>query len=290
MKSRRSPLGPRPTRATTPFPAPRTVIHPSALVHAGARCAQGVVIGPYCVVDDGAELGEGVVLGANVHVHGCVRIGARTRVASGAVLGGEPQDVKYKGTPSRVEIGADARIHEHVTVHRATTENGVTRIGDGVMLMAGSHVAHDCTVGERAILTNGAMIGGHSVIGERAILSGSAAVHQFCRVGRLTMLAGGCGIGKDAIPFSIFAGSLPAAWRAPNTIGMRRAGFASEERLTLRFAIIDILGRRHPALEAARRYLDHPQASVREVAEFVTASKRGVILARRGAVPDEVDL
>lgn len=273
----------------SPYPAD-PVIHPTAIVHPGARCAPDVVVGPCCVVEDGAELGAGVVLGPYVHVHGCARIGARTRIATGSAIGGEPQDVKYKGTPARVEIGADVRVYEHVTVHRATTENGVTRVGDGVMLMAGSHVAHDCTVGERAILTNGAMIGGHSVIGERAILSGGVTVHQFCRVGRLTMLAGGCGIGKDAVPFSIFSGALPAAWRAPNTIGLRRNGFSAEERLTLRHAILDILGRRHPAMDAARRYVDHPQASVREVAEFVLSAKRGVILARRGASGDELDL
>lgn len=266
------------------------MIHPTAIVHPGARCAADVYIGPCTVVEEGADLGAGVVLGPHVHVHGCVRIGPRTRVATGTALGGEPQDLKYKGTPSFVHIGADVRIFEHVTVHRATTEGGVTRVGDGVMLMAGSHVAHDCTVGERAILTNGAMIGGHSQVGERAILSGGVTVHQFCRVGRLTMLAGGCGIGKDAVPFSIFSGALPAVWRAPNTIGMRRAGFSPEERLTVRLAILDILGRKHPALEAARRYTDHPLASVREVAEFVLAAKRGVILARRGASGAELDL
>ncbi len=266
------------------------MIHATAIVHSGARVSADVTVGPYCVVEDGAELGEGVVLMPYVHVFGCVRIGARTKVATSTVLGGEPQDFKYKGAASRVEIGADARIHEHVTVHRPTTEGGVTRIGDGVMLMASSHVAHDCTVGDRAILTNGAMIGGHSQVGERAILSGNAALHQFCRVGRLSMLAGNCAIGKDAVPFSIFSGSLPAVWRAPNTIGLRRANFSQEERLTLRLAVIDILGRRHPALEVARRYMDHPQASVREVAEFVLTAKRGVILARRGASGAELDL
>ncbi len=266
------------------------MIHPTAIVHPNARCSDGVSIGPYCIVEDGAELGEGVVLVAQVHVFGCVRIGARTRVATGTVLGGEPQDTKYKGAPSRVEIGADGRIYEHVTVHRPTTEGAVTRLGEGVMLMAGSHVAHDCAVGDRVILTNGAMLGGHSQVGERAILSGNAAVHQFTRVGRLTMLAGNCAIGKDAVPFSIFSGSLPAVWRAPNTIGLRRANFTQEERLTLRLALLDILGRRHPALEVARRYMDHPQASVREVAEFVLAARRGVILARRGASGAELDL
>jgi len=266
------------------------VIHATAIVSPGARCAPDVTVGPYALVEDGAELGPGVVIAPYVRIHGCVRIGANTRVGTGSALGGEPQDVKYKGTPSRVEIGADVRIHEHVTVHRATTEGGTTRIGDRVMMMTGSHVAHDCTVGDGAILTNDAMVGGHAQIGERAILSGGVMVHQFCRVGRLTMLAGNCGIGKDAVPFSIFSGALPAAWRAPNTIGLRRAGFSQEERLTLRLAIVDILSRRHPALEAARRYLDHPQATVREVAEFVLSAKRGVILARRGASGDELDL
>jgi UDP-N-acetylglucosamine acyltransferase len=266
------------------------VIHPTAIVSPLARCAPDVTIGPYAIVEDGAELSAGVVIGPYVRIHGCVRIGANTRIGTGSVMGGEPQDVKWKGAPSRVEIGADVRIHEHVTVHRATTEGGTTRIGDRVMMMVGSHVAHDCTVGDGAILTNDAKIAGHVQVGEKAILSGGVLVHQFCRVGRLTMLAGGCGIGKDAPPFSILSGTLPAAWRAPNTVGLRRAGFTSEERLTLRLALVEILGRREPALDVARRYLDHPQPSVRELAEFVVAARRGVVLARRGATGAELDL
>lgn len=266
------------------------MIHPTAIVHPRARVGLDVTIGPGCVVGDGAELRAGVVLGPYVHVHGCVRLGERTRVASFTALGGEPQDVKYRGAPSRVEIGTDCLIFEHVTVHRATTEGGVTRIGNGVMLMATSHVAHDCTIMDHAILTNGSMIGGHAWVGERAILSGNAGLHQFCRVGRLTMLMGNSAINKDAIPFSIVSGAMPCRWRAPNTVGLRRAGFSQEERLTLRLAILDIIGRRYPALEAARRYTDHPLASVREVAEFVLNSRRGVILARRRATGAEVDL
>lgn len=266
------------------------MIHPTAIVHPGARIGPDVTIGPGCVVGDGAEIGAGVVLGPYVHIHGCVRLGDRTRVASFSVLGGEPQDVKYKGAPSRVEIGSDCKIFEHVTVHRATTEGGVTRIGNGVMLMATTHVAHDCTVGDHVIFINGSMIGGHCWVGDRAILSGNAGLHQFCRVGRLTMLLGNSAINKDAIPFSMVSGTMPCRWRAPNTIGLRRAGFSQEERLTLRLAILDIIGRRHPASEAARRYTDHPLASVREVADFVLTSKRGVILARRDEVGAEVDL
>ncbi len=258
------------------------MIHPTAIVDAAARVGPDVAIGPYSVVDAGADLGPGVVLGAFVRIHGCVRLGARTRVMDGSVLGGEPQDVKYQGEATRVEIGADARIHEHVTVHRATKE-GVTRIGDGVMLMAGSHVGHNCVVGDRVILTNDAKLGGHAVVGERAILSASTAVHQFCRVGRFALLAGGCMIGKDAPPFSIVSGQLPAAWRGINTIGLRRAGFDQAERTAVRAALLAILGRPGSVREVARAHADHPLASVREIAAFVLESKRGVVTGRRSA-------
>jgi UDP-N-acetylglucosamine acyltransferase len=256
------------------------MIHPTAVVGSGARLGAGVVLGPFCVVEDGAELGDGVVLGPHVHVHGCARVGARTRIATGSAIGGAPQDFKYHGEPTRAEVGADCLIYENVTVHRATGE-GVTVIGDGVMLMAGSHVGHNCVVGNHAILTNDAKLGGHAHVGERAILSAGAMVHQFCRVGRLTMLAGSCGVGKDAPPFSILSGALPAAWRGPNTVGLRRNGFSPEERAALKSALVEILTRPGTTREAARAHLDHPLASVRELAQFVLDSKRGVVLGRR---------
>lgn len=261
------------------------MIHPSAQVASGARLGADVSIGPYCVVEDGAELAEGVVLEPFVHVHGCVRIGARTRIGTGSVLGGEPQDLKYRGEATQVEIGSDVRIYEHVTVHRAAGE-GATRIGDHVLLMAGSHVGHNCRVGERAILTNDAKLAGHVEVGERAILAGGTAVHQHCRVGRLSMLGGGCMINKDAVPFSIFSGALPASWRGPNTIGLRRAGIDAKERLVLRRTLAAMLARPGWVRELAHEHQDHPLASVRELCSFVLSSKRGVVLGRRAALDE----
>lgn len=265
------------------------MIHPTALVSPLARLGEGVSIGPYCVVEEGAVLGEGVVLAPYVHVHGCATIGPRTRVGTGSAIGGEPQDFKYGGEPTRVEIGADCRIHEHVTVHRGTS-TGVTIVGDGVMLMAGSHVGHDCRVGDRAILTNDAKLGGHVAVGERAILSGGTAVHQHCRVGRLTMLGGGCMIGKDAPPFSIVSGSLPARWRGPNTIGLRRAGLDADVRTAIRRALISILAVPGEARARAERHLASEVAEVRELARFVLESKRGVVLGRRGGGGSDDDV
>ena len=260
----------------------RPMFHATALVSPRARLGAGVVVGPYCVVEDGAVLGDGVVLQAYVHVHGCATIGARTHVGTGSAIGGEPQDVKYKGEPTTAVIGADCRIHEHVTVHRATG-SGTTTVGDNVMLMAGSHVGHNCVVGDRAILTNDAKLAGHVVVGERAILSGGTAVHQFCRVGRLTMLGGGCMINKDAPPFSIVSGALPARWRTPNTIGLRRAGFTVEQRTAIRRALIAILAVPGETRARAEEHLESAHEAVRELARFVLESKRGVVLARRGA-------
>src|SRR5688572_975553 len=254
--------------------APR--IHPTAVVDPKAELGSNVEIGPYCVVEAGAALGDGVTLGPAVHVFGCVRIGAGTSVRTGTVLGGEPQDVKYKNDPSRVVIGERCRIHEHVTVHRGTGAGTETVVGDEVMLMTGAHVGHNCRVGRAAVLVNGAMLAGHVDIGERAFISGNAAVHQFCRVGRLTLVGGACMATKDAPPFSIVAHSYPVRWRAANTLGLRRAGFTSDQRTEIRHALSRLFRSGESRMQVARELARSPQAEVAEIARFVLESKRGV--------------
>jgi UDP-N-acetylglucosamine acyltransferase len=256
--------------------ATATSIHPTAIVDRRAEIGAGVEIGPYSVVEAGAVIGERCVLGPYVHVHGCVRLGADCSVRTGSVLGGEPQDVKYKGEPARVILGERCRIHEHVTVHRGTGANTETVVGDDVMLMTGSHVGHNCRVDSKAILVNGAKIAGHVHIGERAFLSGSSAVHQFCRVGRLTLVGGACMVNKDAPPFSIVAGSYPCRWRAPNTIGLRRNGFATEQRTAVRRALAELFRSGDSRVEIAQRLLASPVAEVVEIGRFVLESKRGL--------------
>lgn len=254
--------------------APR--IHPTAVVDPKAELGHDVAIGPYSVVEAGAVLGDGVTLGPSVHVFGCVRIGAGTSVRTGSVLGGEPQDVKYKDDPSRVVIGERCRIHEHVTVHRGTGANTETVVGDEVMLMTGSHIGHNCRVGKAAVLVNGSMLAGHVEIGERAFISGNAAVHQFCRIGRLTLVGGACMATKDAPPFSIVAHSYPVRWRAPNTVGLRRAGFTSEQRTAIRHALFRLFRSGESRMQVARELESSAVPEVVELARFVLGSKRGV--------------
>jgi UDP-N-acetylglucosamine acyltransferase len=261
--------------------APR--IHPTAVVDPKAELGADVQIGPYCVVEAGAVLADGVTLGPAVHVHGCVRIGPGTSVRTASVLGGEPQDVKYKNDPSRVVIGARCRIHEHVTVHRGTGANTETVVGDDVMLMTGSHVGHNCRVGRYAILVNGAMLAGHVEVGERAFVSGGAAVHQFCRVGRLTLVGAHTAATKDAPPFSIVSSSYPVRWRAPNTIGLRRAGFSSEQRTAIRHALARLFRSGESPIRVARELERHPVPEVAEIARFVLESKRGVCVGSRSS-------
>lgn len=266
-----------------------TQIHPTATVDARAELGPGVEIGPYCVVEAGAVIGAGTVLGPYVHIHGCVELGAGSSVRTGSVLGGEPQDVKYHGEPARVIVGERCRIHEHVTVHRGTGANTQTVIGDDVMLMAGSHVGHNCRVESKAILVNGAMLGGHVHVGERAFLSGGAAVHQFCRVGRLTLVGGSCMVTKDVPPFSICSGSYPVRWRAPNTIGLRRAGFSSEQRTAIRRSLASLFRSKESRAETAKALLSSPCAEVVEIARFVLESKRGMCSGLRGAAHEDGD-
>jgi UDP-N-acetylglucosamine acyltransferase len=259
-----------------------TVIHPTAVVDARAELGAGVEVGPYCVIEAGASIGAGCVLGAYVHVFGCVTLGAGSSVRSGSVLGGEPQDIKYHGEPARVIIGERCRIHEHVTVHRGTGANTQTVVGDEVMLMAGSHIGHNCRVANNVILVNGAMLAGHVQVGERAFISGGAAVHQFCRVGRLTLVGGACMATKDLPPFSICVGSYPVRWRAPNTIGLRRNGFSSEQRTLIRRALANLFRSHESRAETAKSLLSSPCAEVVEIARFVLDSKRGMCSGLRG--------
>ena len=211
-------------------------VHPSAIVAPGARLADDVVIGPYCVVGEHVVLGAGVELKSHVVVDGRTTIGARTRVFPFASVGLEPQDLKYGGEPSSLEIGCDTTIREHVTINPGTEGGGMlTRIGDHCLLMAGAHVAHDCRIGDHVILVNHATLGGHVVIDDYAILGGLSAVHQFVRIGRHAMIGGMSGVERDVIPYGLVMGER-ARLTGLNIIGMQRRGFSRDDIQGLRSA------------------------------------------------------
>ncbi len=252
------------------------LIHPTAVVLPGVELSAGVEIGPWCVVEPGVELGAGVQLSPHVHLSGRTIVGAGTRIGTGSALGGEPADKDYAGERSKVLIGKNCRLFEHCTVHRASGEENATILEDGVIMMAGSHVGHNSIVRTGATLVNNSAVAGHAEVGEGAILVASSAVHQFGKVGRMTMVGGGSMVTKDAPPFSIVAGSYPIRWRTPNTIGLRRAGFSPEERDALRHALHAMFTTDASPTEIARTHTESEFASVRELADFVLTSKRGV--------------
>jgi acyl-ACP--UDP-N-acetylglucosamine O-acyltransferase len=167
------------------------MIHPTAIVHPKAKLAPTVQVGPYAVIDEGVEIGAHCLIGPHVYLTGLTCIGAHNQFHAGCVIGDAPQDVKYDGTPTRLRIGDHNLFREHVTVHRSNTIEAETVIGSHNFLMANSHVAHNCRLGDFVIIANGALLGGHVTVQDRAFISGNCMVHQFTRIGTLALMQGG---------------------------------------------------------------------------------------------------
>jgi UDP-N-acetylglucosamine acyltransferase len=211
-------------------------IHRTAVVAAGAVLAADCVVGPYCIVGEGVALGPGVRLHSHVVVEGRTTIGAHTRIFPFASIGFEPQDLKYRGEPSRLAIGCRNTIREYVTMSPGTVGGGmVTQVGDDCLFMVGAHVAHDCRIGDHVILVNNATLGGHVVVEDYAILGGLSAVHQFVRIGRHAMIGGMSGVERDVIPYGLVMGER-ARLTGLNIVGLQRRGFSREDINGLRSA------------------------------------------------------
>jgi len=248
-------------------------LHPTAIIDPSARLGADVTVGPYAVIEADTELGDGCRIAAHAVIKRHTRLGRDNRVAEFAVIGGEPQDFKFKDCVSYVVIGDGNRFGEGVTVHRSNHEGGVTRLGNDNFLMAMSHVAHDCSIGNQVILANGALLGGHVEVGDRAFVSGAATVHQFCRIGRMALVAASARVNQDCLPFVISDGN-PARARALNVVGLRRGGLAAEEIAALRRALHALRsGQPQAALLSALERDTSP--AVQELAAFIRASKRG---------------
>lgn len=211
-------------------------IHPTALVDSHATIADDVSIGPYCVVGPDAEIATGSRLVGHVHIAGHTTVGPRTVIYPFASLGAPPQSVKYRGGPTRLVIGADCDIREAVTMNTGTEDDrGITQVGDRCFFMAGSHVAHDCTVGNHVTFANNVAIGGHVTIGDHVMLGGQAAVRQFVRIGEGAMVTGMSGVRADIIPFGLANGPL-ADLVGLNIVGLRRRKFPTDSIHRLRHA------------------------------------------------------
>jgi UDP-N-acetylglucosamine acyltransferase len=258
------------------------MIHPTAIIGSGAKIGANVEIGPHSILGDSVTIADDCVIGANVVIEGEVSIGRGNRVEHGAMIGGQPQDVSFSPTtPSRVEIGERNIIRENSTIHRGTTADSATKIGDDNFLMVNAHVGHNCVIGNKVIVANNVLLGGYVTVDDQAFLGGGSVFHQNMRVGRLIIAQGASAFGKDIPPFVIAAERNYVF--GLNTIGLRRVGFSREQRDEIKraFKLLYLSGlNTRQALERSRE-MKWTQPG-REFFDFVEKTgKRGICPYRR---------
>ena len=261
------------------------MIHPTAIVEAGARLAADVAVGPWTVIGEGVEIGEGSVIGAHCVLKGPTRIGRENRIYSFCSIGEDPQDKKFKGdVPVRLDIGDRNTIREYCSINRGTPGGGgLTSIGNDNWIMSYCHIAHDCHIGNNTIFANNATLAGHVEIGDYAILGGFTGVHQFCRVGESSFTAISAVIVKDVPPYVMAEGNTARA-RAINREGLKRRGFERGTIEAIKRAY-KTLYRQGLLLEQALEQLSEPAREHPEIArlvEFIRASRRGIVRSRAG--------
>lgn len=254
-------------------------IHPTALVAPDATIESGVQVGPYAVIGPGVRIGRGTVVGPHAVIEGPTRIGEDNRIFQFASVGADPQDKKYGGEVTRLEIGDRNVIRECATIHRGTVQDrGVTRIGNDNLFMAYSHVAHDCVVGSHCVLANQGTLAGHVQLGDWAILGGLAAVHQFCKIGEHAFVANNAAVTLDVPPFVMAVGQ-PAGAHSVNTEGLRRRGYTSEQIGNIRaaFKLLYRSGLRFAEAQARLAELAAGQPELRPLVEFLPLATRGIV-------------
>ncbi len=201
---------------------------PLAYIHPRAKIARNVVVEPFTTIHSNVKIGSGTWIGSNVTIMEGARIGKNCRIFPGAVISAIPQDLKFEGEESLTVIGNDVTIRECVTINRGTKASGKTVIGDNCLLMATSHIAHDCVVGDNSIIVNGVALGGHVIIGKQAVIGGLSAIHQFIHIGDYAMVSGGSLVRKDVPPYTK-AAKEPLSYVGINSVGLRRKGFSTEK-------------------------------------------------------------
>ena len=253
-------------------------VHPTAIVTPGAKLHPTVEVGPYAVIGPRVEIGAGTTVGPHAVIEGRTRLGERNKVFQFASVGAQPQDLKYAGEDSALEIGDENLIREFTTLHKGTTGGGgVTRIGNGNLFMAYAHVAHDCQVGNGCVLANAATLGGHVEVGDHVILGGLAAVHQFTRIGKHAFVAGGAMVVMDVPPFCTAQGDR-AELVGVNSIGLARHGYTEEQIGRVKEAYRILFRSKLPLEEAVERLRTElgDQSEIQALLHFVTTSERGL--------------
>jgi UDP-N-acetylglucosamine acyltransferase len=254
-------------------------VHPSAVIHPGAKLGEGVEIGPFCVIGDAVEIGEGTRVDSHVVIHGPTRIGRGNRIHSFAAIGGDPQDKKFHGEHCELVIGDRNTIREFVTINRGTADDGgITSIGDDNWIMAYVHIAHDCRIGNQNTFANAASMAGHVHIGNQVILGGFSLIHQFCKVGDHAFTAMGASVNRDVPPYVMVAGEY-AQPRGINAEGLKRRGFSAERIAAIKrsYRVLYMAGL--PLAEARAKIADEAAGSddLKLLLDFIDGSTRSLI-------------
>ncbi len=253
-------------------------IHPTAIVHPSAELGEDVEIGAYAVVGAGVRIGKGTRIGDHARVSGPTQIGEGSRIFPMAVVGEDPQDLKYRGEPTELVVGQRCIFREFCTIHRGTVQGGGrTVIGSHSYFMAYSHVAHDCIIGDHVIMANGATLAGHIEIQDHAILGGLVAVHQYVRIGCYAMVGGFSGVAQDVPPYTLVAGDRSRLFGL-NMVGLRRHGFSQESIKGLRKAYRLLFRSNMPLQQAMEKVREEVQgcAEVETLLRFLQGSRRGI--------------
>jgi UDP-N-acetylglucosamine acyltransferase len=254
-------------------------VHPTAIVSPKAQLGSHVDVGPFAIIGDGCEVGDGCVISARATLERDVRLAPRVKIGIGSVIGGAPQDLKYEGEPTTVEIGEESVVREYSTINRGTSQSFKTTVGSHCLLMSYVHVAHDCHIGNGVVMANGVQLAGHVTVDDKATISGLSAVHQFVHIGRFSFIGGCSRVSKDIPPFLKAVGN-PLKLYGLNGVGLRRNGFPEDvvrelKRAYRLFFRSDL--NLTQAMQSAETDLDQfPE--VAELVRFVEASERGVVI------------
>jgi UDP-N-acetylglucosamine acyltransferase len=259
-----------------------TTIDPRALVSPKATIGENVTVGPFAIIEDDVVIGNGTTIGSHALIANGARIGKDCRIHHGAVLGTVPQDLKFHGEATTLEVGDATTIREYATLNRGTTDRGRTTVGSHCFIMAYAHIAHDCAVGNHVILANSVNMAGHVVIEDYVVIGGLVPIHQFVRVGRHAMIGGGFRVAKDVPPY-ILAGHEPLAFQGLNIVGLKRRNFPTPVLDALQQAYTTLYHSQMNVTQALAKIKgeDKVPDEVRHVIEFIEKSKRGIIWNRK---------
>lgn len=261
-----------------------------AEIHPGAILGENVIVEAFAKIDRDVVIGDNTWIGSNASIYPGARIGSHCKIFPGAIIAAEPQDLKFRGEYSMVEIGNHTTIREYATINRGTDSKGVTRVGSHTLLMAYSHLGHDVSVGDHCVISNSVQVAGEVVIEDYAVIGGMSAIHQFCRIGTHAFVSGMTGILSDVAPYTKVFG-LPASYMGINTLGLTRRGFSKDqvETISEAYRILYQKGMNTTQALEAMEALLAPSPELALITAFIRSSRRGIIktVYRNGGVPSK---